>query len=368
MKTEEKDLGDFTYLFVLPLFSGGGAERVLLNLIRGLHGKGEPIRLVVFDGGGPLRTMVPDTLPVDELGTQSLRQSILPLISYIRKIRPKVIYSTLGYVNLALLVIAPLFPHHTHLWLREANLPSISQRNNRYTVLMWLGYRCLYRYADRLLVTSERMKREFIDTFRIPERIIYRMPNPVDEDCIRIHSKEIKRVPGAGFRFVAAGRLTHQKGFDCLLHWLAGSDYSDAHLTILGIGERATELKQLAVALGITQRVAFIGFVTSPWSWYAGADAFLLSSRWEGMPNAVLEALSCGTPVIATAQSGGISEIAKQASEGAVTVVESGEAFVKAMGCAKKRGENSIRSSLLPARYRIDSVVTTFQQWLVESS
>ena len=86
------------------------------------------------------------------------------------------------------------------------------------------------------------------------------------------------------------------------------------------------------------------------------------------MPNAVLEALSCGTPVIATAQSGGISEIAKQASEGAVTVVESGEAFVKAMGCAKKRGENSIRSSLLPARYRIDSVVTTFQQWLVESS
>jgi len=357
------------YLFVLPTFSGGGAERVLVNLSRRLYVQGELVRLVVFDGSGPMRSLVPDSLPVDDLGSKSLCRSIIPLLFYIRRTKPKLIYSTLGYVNLALLVIAPLFPNRTLLWLREANLPSISLRNNRYSWLMWQGYLHLYRHADRLLVTSERMKMEFVDTFMVSDRILLLMPNPVDEGEIRSSAEEVKRIPGTGLRFVAAGRLTRQKGFDRLLYWFADLSQKDAHLVILGNGRMAGELNRLAVLLDIEQRVTFAGFVANPWSWYAGADAFLLPSRWEGMSNAVLEALACGTPVIATAESGGIAEVAEQVQAidpDGVTVAHSGADFCLAMEQVFINETHYLNRSLLPDIYRADMVVRQFRDWIGE--
>ncbi len=74
----------------------------------------------------------------------------------------------------------------------------------------------------------------------------------------------------------------------------------DAHLTILGDGPRNTKLHDMIISLGVEEKVNLAGFIKNPWAYYAGADTFLLSSRWEGMPNAALEALACGTPVIAT--------------------------------------------------------------------
>src|SRR3546814_18465284 len=87
---------------------------------------------------------------------------------------------------------------------------------------------------------------------------------------------------------------------------------NDGHLTILGDGAERDALLRQAEALHLASTVTFTGFVEAPWPYYAGADAFLMPSRWEGMPNAALEALACGTPVLATPEAGGLIELARR--------------------------------------------------------
>ena len=97
-----------------------------------------------------------------------------------------------------------------------------------------------------------------------------------------------------------------------------------------------------------------------------GADAFLLSSRWEGMPNSVLEALACGTPVIATEESGGIKEIINDdENNGIISVIES-QQFVEYMGKVKIKDKSFVLKSLLPERYRKENVMHIVEGWLNE--
>jgi glycosyltransferase involved in cell wall biosynthesis len=310
--------------------------------------------------------MVDKRIRVHDLGSPTLRKAIFPLIGKIYSLRPQVVFSTLSYVNFVLICIKFFLPIKFLLWAREANLPSISVPNNSHTHLMKFGYFFLYRFADRILCTSVRMKNEFIDNFHIPSGKIYILPNPVDDVLIRkavsLNSISVNR---KGVCFVASGRLVHQKGFDRLLHWFSKLKDKTSSLIILGNGPMEQELKSLATELSIDDRVVFTGFCDNPWKWYASADAFLLSSRWEGMSNAALEALACGTKVIATSDSGGISEVLDQACTGAVTVVATEALFQKKMDAVQEsRKQGVIGDSLLPELYRLKSVVDQMEKWL----
>ncbi len=112
-------------------------------------------------------------------------------------------------------------------------------------------------------------------------------------------------------RLIAAGRLTRQKGFDLLIEAVVLSGLKQLRVTVLGEGPLRGTLEALAKAQGVEDQVRFIGFQKNPYALMARADAFVLSSRYEGFPNAMLEALACGTPVIATPAPGGLGEIAQ---------------------------------------------------------
>jgi glycosyltransferase involved in cell wall biosynthesis len=353
-------------LFVLPSFSGGGAERVVINLINCLHAKGVNVQLIVFNSHGPLRNRVLAEVPIDVLGIGTLRGSIFSLVKKIRELRPNVIFSTFGYVNVVLVTIRVFFPKQCRVWIREANLPSISLKNNRREWLMWLAYRVIYRYADRLLVTSQRMRKEFIAEFRLSPRMIHVSTNPIDENEILQASVKPDDVASSALRYIACGRLTYQKGFDRLLEWFAELDIPNATLTIVGDGEKFEELKRLSSSLAIADRVTFTGFMSEPWEKFMSADVLLLPSRWEGMPNVALEALVCGVPVIATPESGGIAELADISELGAVKVVQAGRPFLDAMRNVIPRDRTKSFESMLPPQYRCEFVVERLLSWLNE--
>ena len=344
--------------FVLPYFDGGGSQRVALNLLRGLPRERFAPELVMFDARGPLRELAPADAPILDLGGPRLRSVALRLLKALRARRPDVLFSTFGYVNLALLALRPLLGFRPRLVIREGNTPSESLPRLAFGSVMAAGYRLLYRRADCVICQSRLIADELQARYGVPAERLAHLANPIEEAEIRRRAEPAVRHPGPGLRFVAAGRLTAQKGFDRLLEMMAATPES-AHLTILGEGAEEAALRAQARRLGVEERVLFAGFVADPWPRFAGADAFLLPSRWEGMPNAALEALACGVPVIATPEAGGFREVAEEAAAGAATLAEAGPAFTAAMLAARPH-EGGPRPSLLPARFEAGRVLDDF--------
>lgn len=349
---------------VLPDFNGGGAQRVALTLMNELAKQGRRVTVLVFNGVGPLATMPDQQVVVEDLKAERLRSAIFAMVRRLRETAPRIVFSTLGYVNITLSLSRSLLPAQSALWLREANLPSISLSKGRFGRLTRAAYRLLYPQADLLICSSGRMRSEFITDFGIPQAKLRVLPNPVDVERLRGFASLTSIKPSPGRNFVAVGRLTEQKGFDRLIRMFAELNDPVSQLRILGDGPLAASLRAEAVRLDVADRIHFHGFVSNPWQFFSMSDALLLPSRWEGMPNVALEALALGVPVIATPESGGIAELAGQAAPGSVNVTDAGANFVLAMRRVIRNHGTELRPSLLPDMYKLDAVMLLLEDWL----
>jgi len=353
-------------VFVLPSFAGGGAERVIINYLRHLdRSRLQPI-LIVLNGKGPLSYLVPDDVTVLDLETPRLRAGLKGLVGGLRAARPAAIVSTFGHINAPLLALRPFLKGRPKLIIREANTPSQSLPTTPSPALFRWLYRRYYRRADAVLCNAAPMADELHRAFGVPLHKIVRLNNPVDVNVIRTFADIPLRAQGDGPRFVAAGRLTAQKGFDRLIDMFAKMP-RNCQLSIIGDGpdRQALEAKINSLDNG-SQRIRLEGFTGEPWSRIGGADGFLLPSRWEGMPNAALEALACGTRVIATPEAGGIAELAAAAGGNAVTIAEAGEPFIKAMMTVEEDPRAEPRPSLLPAAFDAPDVTRQLEDLILE--
>jgi glycosyltransferase involved in cell wall biosynthesis len=220
-------------------------------------------------------------------------------------------------MNMALLLLHPLF-RGPRLVVREV----IGERyleNSRLQPLLYRVYLALVRRAARIVVQSDAVAREMTARLAAPPGQVVRVYNPVDDE--RVVARAGAAAPLAADErphVVAAGRLGHQKGFDLLLDAFAGvvRTLGRGTLTILGEGPERAALTAQAAALGIAPAVRLVGFQENPFAYFAAADLFVLSSRYEGLPNVVLEALACGCPVVAFDCPHGAREIVRDGVNG----------------------------------------------------
>jgi len=346
--------------FVLPSFAGGGAQRVLLTLLAGLDRRKFEPALVVLSDRGPLADLCPSEVATVVLGRPRARTAVPALLSALRRLRPDVVVSTFGHINLTILALRAALVGRPRVVIREPNTPSESLPRLAFGGLLGAGYRTLYRRADRVICQSERIGEEMATMFGVPRHRLVHLRNPVDVARVRDSIRAEVSADGEGARFVAAGQLIPQKGFDRLIALFARMPTS-ARLTILGEGPMAGQLGRSIRELGLKDRVCLSGFQACPWPFFARADAFLLPSRWEGMPNVALEALACGTPVIATPESGGIGEIAEAAPPNAVRVAAFEEDFLAAMLDATIANRRIVpHLSMLPAEFSMAHVANQF--------
>lgn len=349
--------------FIIPSYAAGGAERVTLSLAAGLTESRFERRLLVLNPTGPLSNAAIGFTEKVGFHGRRLQSAITDIVREIRTRRPLIVFSSQIHVNLALLVFRFCYSG-SKLVVREANMPSQCLENGHWP--KWYGwfYGVLFRRADLVIATSNAMANEMQSRFGLSQEQVAVIPNPVDQEAIRVLASALERKPGSGRRFIAVGRLEKQKGFDRLIDWMA-SNASDDHLTIVGEGSQRSGLENKIKASGNSGKIDLVGFRENPWKSIAGADVFLMPSRWEGLPNAALESLAVGTPVIATQESGGIEDIASSAPDGAVIVARSAEEFQEAMTAILPCQFEEIRSSLLPAKYTKETVSKNFETLLL---
>jgi glycosyltransferase involved in cell wall biosynthesis len=303
-------------LVMIPNLAGGGAEKVIVTLLGHLNRERvEPI-LLVTNLEGPFAGCIPGDIQVINLQKKRIRYALLPLIKEVNRLRPDTILSTIGYMNLAVLLVRKFFAVKPKIIVRQTNTLSKSLQSFAWWKRMILRglYRWLYPQADIILTQSDGMRHDILSLLQgVPAQKVVRIFNPLDIDYVTNEAeafnpyeqvKEDKII-------VAVGRMIYVKGFDLLLNAFrqVHEVNPSTRLYLLGEGPLQAELHQLAVSLGIERNVTFMGFQSNPYPYMKYADLLVLPSRTEGFPNVLTEALACGVKIVAADCRSGPREI-----------------------------------------------------------
>ena len=267
-------------------------------------------------------------------------------------------------MNFGVLLTKPLLNKKAKIIVREAVIPSSIINSQKTPWLVRAAYRTLYPHADLVIAPAQCIIDEFQNDLGMTRGPYAVLHNPVSIAGTR-SGKLPERDNPERIEFICAGRLHVQKGFDRLIESLPNLQTPyDWRLTILGEGAERENLQRLIDKNNLASKVKLSGLVHTPWPQIGAADVFLLPSRWEGLPNVVLESLSAGTPVIAMREAGGIEEIATLSPPGSILITNTMAQFTAAMGTVKPAPEQDYRPSLLPEEFFLENTMKKFSDLL----
>lgn len=322
-------------LFILAQMVGGGAERVTINILRILDRTLFDIHLVMMSDVGPSFEYLPKDITLHNLKTSKTIFSVFKLRKLITENRFAIVYSTLFRTHIALYFALLGIRNKPILLMRSPNSPKLLLENNSMGMLSKVLLEKAYEKADVVLAQTPEMKDEIIKYHHISEQKITVLLNPLDTDDI---DKKIKNIENPfdqrHINIVAAGRLAKQKGFDVLIESFqyVVQKNTDFVLHIIGedLGEKVS-LVELVQRFSLENNVHFLGYQNNPYKYFFFSDLFVLSSRWEGMPNAVIENLYLKKPVVATRCIPFMSELIKNKKNGFIVDVENANELAEAI-------------------------------------
>jgi glycosyltransferase involved in cell wall biosynthesis len=332
------DTSDGPIAFFLPSLSGGGAERIILNLMQGITARGLPVDLVVAAAKGPLLNQLPPPVRLVDLHASRVLRSVAPLAGYLRREQPRALVSSMNYANLVALWSARLAGRGTPVVVTVHTTPSHSRpQQSRPTARLWPPLvRRFYPWASSIVAVSRGAADDLAQWSGIPRHLVQVVYNPV----ITAEGLAAARQPpdhpwfgpGQPPVILGVGRLTAQKDFPTLLRAFAEvRRQRAARLIILGEGEDRSALTALAEELGVAQDVDLPGFRDNALAYMASSALFVLSSAWEGLPTVLIEALAVKTPVVSTDCPSGPREILQEGRLGALVPVGDAAALAAAM-------------------------------------
>lgn len=357
-------------LIVLRELGVGGAEKVLVNVANNLSTEEFDVT-IAFVEDGSYRTLVKEHVEL----VQFHSKSPLGVAFEIRKLVIERDYDVVLFSWLKPMVFVHTLNLFRNMRVRTVFRVPISLQSQMRTNPLYNNFlfkklisRVLSR-ADSLIALCDGMKEELVKYFGIDERKVRVIPNPVNIDYIVGKASEFNpfELESEFLHIVSAGRLEYQKGFDVLLKAfkVVADRFPNAVLTIIGKGSLDGKLRRLARELGLGRRVRFVDWVSNPYPYFKHADLFVLSSRFEGFPNVILEALACGTKVVATDCKTGPKEILGEREEyGWLAKTEDpkslAEKMEEAINSPKKRVEGILE------RFSLENAVRSYQEVIRE--
>lgn len=358
-------------LLLIPTLHGGGAERVVVTLAKHLNRARFRLTLGVVDmRGAVFLDDIPDDVRLIALDISRVRYALPKIIRLIWRLRPDVVFSTLGHLNLALAMVKFALPRRTRTVARETLVVSHGLRRYQGRVIWAMLYRWFYGGHDLIICQSRDMCDDLVGNFCVAVGKTRIINNPVDLARIKEMSRmdaAFPLIPAGAVILVAAGRLDCQKGFDLLIDALLLVNEPLVHVIILGEGSEERRLKQQVAERGLGDRIHFAGFQANPYSWFSRADAFVLSSRYEGFPNVVLEALACGTPVIALPAPGGTREILEGVAGCVLADSIDASALARAIAAWMNGPRQRIAESVV-VPYRLEHIISEYEATLAKVS
>ncbi len=338
-------------LFFISSLAGGGAERVMVDVLRQIDKERiEPVLVLLHPSErSPYRDYFPGEVKVIVVKRKmdNLPAKISQFIRFaqvVRKEKPHVLLSMLTHNNIMaiaagmILRIKVIVSEHVTL----GEIMKTGQGRRMLGFPMAFLVKVLYRFAGKVVAVSEGVRTDLMESFHIPASRIRVIYNPVDVHRITGLSGAPLEHPffeGRVPLVIAVGRLVRAKGFDILLKAFSRViQRMNARLIVVGDGPEREPLERLAKDLMMEGNVSFTGFQSNPYAYVSRADVLVLSSRVEGLPMVILEAMACGTAVLSSGCKSGPSEILQNGRCGLLVPVENEIALSEGIGRLLKDG------------------------------
>ena len=317
----------------------GGAERVMLQIAQGLLDLGYNVDLVLARVEGPLLSEVPSKSRMIDFGTSSPITMMMKLVKYLRAERPTVLLSPFEVTSVIAIVAKKMSRVATRIVIRVSVNLSLNKRVRWKKIVERMMVSLLYPLADRIVAVSRGVAEDLAAYSRIPLESIKVIYNPVISDQLFQAMEKPSIHPFFVDQFspviLGVGRLEEQKDFPTLLKAFDRvRKTTPSRLIILGDGEDRDALESLIDSLGLKGWVDLPGFVLNPFAIMKKVSVFVLSSKWEGLPSALIQALACGCPVVSTDCPSGPSEILDRGKYGYLVPVGEAKAMAKAIESA----------------------------------
>lgn len=283
----------------------GGLERNVSIICNNIDTNRYSVTLAVLNNANPFFFITNKDVKVLDLKILNVRKSLIALLKLTRKIKPHIILTTANHLNLFVGMFRWMFPRSIRIIARESSIVSVNtQRTWNPRLYHWL-LRRFYRKIDLVVCQSEYMRQDLVKNYNIRKkktRVIY---NPIIEPET---AADWQQTNSAFIELITVARLSEEKGLDRLIRCVAALK-RPYRFTIIGEGSKRASLQKQINDMQLNGKVFLAGSSSKPFSIIPKPDLFLMGSYYEGFPNAMLESLSLGIPVVAFDAPGGISEL-----------------------------------------------------------
>ena len=320
----------------LPSLDGGGAERAMVELANGLRAEGVRVDVVVTRDDGPWRQLLSRHVRLVTIKSASALTGLTKLVRHLRREQPDLVLANgRSSIILALLArrLAPQCGVISRLPNNLTTVPAQRSLKQRWAAVVEAR---LLPQSDAIVTNSDGSSRYIAHSLPNAATRVQTIHNPIVWPDLPVEAAKPVHHPwfldGGAPIILSAGRLVPDKDHATLLRAFASlARHRDARLVVLGEGIERRRLNTLARELGIGHRVDFPGFHANPFAFMARSRLFALSSTREGMPNVLVQAMACGTPVVSTDCPSGPREVLEDGKWGALVPVGDPDALAEAM-------------------------------------
>ncbi|MFD2632139.1 glycosyltransferase [Idiomarina piscisalsi] len=353
---------------LLGTLSGGGSESVCINLANFLSARGWDVTLVCVNlKSRDYESAVTDKVNLVDLKAPRLMLAFFYLIPFLRKEQPSLVLS-FHYYTASLLLLCRLFLRKKYKVLLRNNISLSSSEKNKEGLdkIAFKFVKLIYKKFDAVISQCKSMEKELLSSYGVSPKKSHVIYNPLKPLQIQKNKKEIKGVPEN--YILSVGRLSDQKQFRHAIYalkMLSEQGYDSLRLVIVGQGGELKNLKDYSRELCVSERVIFLGFTKELGMLYKGAKLTLMTSKFEGFPNVLIESISVGTPVVSYDCATGPSEIVVDNVNGLLVEKNNKTRLVKALTSVLDADWDSDEIIGTSLRFSPDSIVPQYERLLL---